>query len=122
MGWNDRLPEDPYYPSEDERQSYFDWQEYQEYLMQLEAVLDEEEKQREQNQQPADAAFRARGSSARQGTARQYFLGHSGVSEREEAPGCPRRVFRDSEKRGDDAASAGQQVPDHTETAGPGRD
>lgn len=36
MGWNDRLPEvDVCLPSEDERQAYFDWQEYQHYLAML---------------------------------------------------------------------------------------
>lgn len=39
MGWNDRLPDhDAGLPSEEERQAYFDWQEYQHYL----ALLDDE--------------------------------------------------------------------------------
>lgn len=120
MGWNDRMPDDPYGPTEDERQSYFDWQEYQEYLMRLDAALDAEEALSEQEQEQApDAAIQSRGPSPRQGAARQHFLGHSDISEREEAPGCPRSIFRDAEKRGDNAASPGRQVPDHTDAAGP---
>lgn len=44
MGWNDRLVDDPYGPTEEDRQAYFDWQEYQDYLARLDAALDKEEK------------------------------------------------------------------------------
>ena len=41
MGWNDRLPDcDKALPSEEERQSYFDWQEYQHYLALLDAEIE----------------------------------------------------------------------------------
>jgi hypothetical protein len=39
MGWNDRLIDDPYERNEQERQSYFDWQEYQHYLALLDAEI-----------------------------------------------------------------------------------
>lgn len=41
MGWNDRLPDcDNALPSDEERQAYFDWQEYQHYLALLDAEID----------------------------------------------------------------------------------
>lgn len=41
MGWNDRLPDvDACLPSENERQAYLDWQEYQYYLAQLESEIE----------------------------------------------------------------------------------
>jgi hypothetical protein len=41
MGWNDRLPDcDNYLPSDEERQAYFDWQEYQHYLALIDAEID----------------------------------------------------------------------------------
>lgn len=122
MGWNDRLPEDPTWPNEQERQAYFDWQEYHHYLAQLEAALDQEERQREQDKETGGAEIQSERPVKGPGAARLHFLGHSGVSEREEAPGCPRRVLLDSEKRGDAADGRGQEVPDHSEPSGQGRD
>lgn len=41
MGWNDRLPDfDHFLASEEERQAYFDWQEYQHYLALLDAEIE----------------------------------------------------------------------------------
>lgn len=42
MGWNDRLIDDPYEPTESERQAYFDWQEYQHYLALLDAEIEQQ--------------------------------------------------------------------------------
>jgi hypothetical protein len=43
MGWNDRLPDcDNALPSDEERQAYFDWQEYQHYLAMLEAEIEQQ--------------------------------------------------------------------------------
>jgi len=43
MGWNDRLPDcDAGLPSEDERQAYFDWQEYQHYCAMLDAEIEQQ--------------------------------------------------------------------------------
>jgi hypothetical protein len=36
MGWNDRLAEDPYEQSDEQRQEYLDWQEFQHYLAAIE--------------------------------------------------------------------------------------
>jgi hypothetical protein len=40
MGWNDRLLDEPYGPTEEERQQYDAWCQYQEYLKQLAAQLE----------------------------------------------------------------------------------
>lgn len=42
MGWNDRLIDDPYGPTEEERQSFFDWQEYQHYCAMLDAEIEQQ--------------------------------------------------------------------------------
>jgi hypothetical protein len=42
MGWNDRLVNDPYEPTDEERQRYDDWCEYQEYLKLLAAELEQQ--------------------------------------------------------------------------------
>ena len=43
MGWNDRLPDvDVCLPSEEERQAYFDWQEYQHYLAMFDAEIEQQ--------------------------------------------------------------------------------
>jgi hypothetical protein len=43
MGWNDRLPDcEAGWPTEEERQSFFDWQEYQHYCAMLDAEIERE--------------------------------------------------------------------------------
>jgi hypothetical protein len=42
MGWNDRLIDDPYGPTDEERQSFFDWQEYQHYCAMLDAEIEQQ--------------------------------------------------------------------------------
>lgn len=43
MGWNDRLPDcEAGYPTEEERQAFFDWQEYQHYCALLDAEIEQQ--------------------------------------------------------------------------------